>query len=82
MWATYARRREARKLVVAALLWRAAKDEPLLSRYDFFDIRHRNNECAVAEEAAPDEELIRPIEARAEANRLDQAKTAQSARRP
>jgi hypothetical protein len=51
------------------------EDEPLLSWDDLLDIRHRNNKRAVAEEAAPDEELIRPIEPRAEPNRLDQAKT-------
>jgi hypothetical protein len=66
---------QARKLVVAALPSRAAEDEPLLSRYDLLDIRHGNNKRAVAEEAASDEELIRPIEPRAEANRLDKAKT-------
>jgi hypothetical protein len=66
---------QARKLVVAALLSRTAEDEPLLPRYDLLDIRHGNNKLAVAEEAAPDEELIRPIEPRAEPNRLDQAKT-------
>ncbi len=66
---------QARKLVVAALPWRAAEDEPLLSRYDLLDIRHRNNKRAVAEDAAPDEERIRPIEPRAEPNRLDRAKT-------
>ncbi len=59
---------------MAALPWRAAEDEPLLQRYDLPDIRHRNYERAVAEDAAPDEELIRPIEPRAEPNRLDQAK--------
>jgi hypothetical protein len=53
----------------------AAEDETLLSRYDLFDLRHGNNKRAVAEEAAPDEELIGPIEARAEPNRFDQAKT-------
>jgi hypothetical protein len=66
---------QARKLVVAALPSRAAEDEPLLSRYDLLDIRHGNNKRAVAEEAASDEELIRPIEPHAEANRLDKAKT-------
>jgi hypothetical protein len=66
---------QAGKLVVAALRSRAAEDEPLLSRYNLFDLRHGNNKRAVAEEAAPDDELIGPIEARAEANRLDQAKT-------
>ena len=66
---------QARKLVVAALPWRAAEDEPLLSWYDLLDLRHRNNKRAVAENAAPDEKLIRPIEPRAEANRLDQAET-------
>jgi len=66
---------QARKLVVAALSWCAAEDEPLLSWYDLLGVRHRNNKRAVAEEAAPDEELIRPIEPRAEPNRLDQAKT-------
>ncbi len=65
----------ARKLVVAALPWRAAEDEPLLSRYDLLDIRHRNDKRAVAENAAPDEELIGSIEPRAEPNRLDQAET-------
>jgi len=60
---------------VAALLWRAAEDEPWLSWYELLDIRHRHNKRAVAEEAAPDEELIGPIEPRAEPNRLDQAKT-------
>jgi hypothetical protein len=60
---------------VAALLWRGSEDEPLLSWDELLDIRHRNNKRAVAEEAAPDEELIRPIEPRAEPNRLDQAKT-------
>ena len=65
----------ARKLVVAALPWRAAEDEPLLSRYDLLDIRHRNDKRTVAENAAPDEELIGSIEPRAEPNRLDQAKT-------
>ena len=64
-----------RKLVVAALFWRAAEDEPLLSRYDLLDIRHRNNKRPVAEDADPDEELIGPIEPRAEPNRLDEAKT-------
>ena len=62
-------------MVVVALLWCAAEDEPLLSWYDLLDVRHRNNKPAVAEDAAPDEELIRPIEPRAEPNRLDQAKT-------
>jgi len=62
-------------VVVVALLWCAAEDEPLLSWYDLLDVRHRNNKPAVAEDAAPDEELIRPIEPRAEPNRLDQAKT-------
>jgi hypothetical protein len=66
---------QARKLVVAVLRSRAAEDEPLLSRYDLLDIRHGNDKRAVAEEAAPDEELIGPIEARAEPNRLDRAKT-------
>ena len=66
---------QARKLVVAALPWRAAEDESLLSRYDFLDIRHRNNKRAVAEDTAPDEEFIRSIEPRAEPNRLDQANT-------
>jgi hypothetical protein len=65
---------QARKLVVAALRSRAAEDEPLLFRYDLLDIRHGNNKRAVAQEAAPDEELIGPIEPRAEPNRLDQAK--------
>jgi hypothetical protein len=60
---------------VAALPSRAAEDEPLLSRHDLLDIRHGHNKRAVAEDAAPDEELIRPIEPRAEPNRLDQAKT-------
>jgi hypothetical protein len=46
----------------------------LLSRYDLLDIRHRNDKRAVAENAAPDEELIGSIEPRAEPNRLDQAK--------
>ena len=50
----------ARKLVVAALLWRAAEDEPLLSRYDLLNIRHRNDKRAVAEDAAPNEELVGP----------------------
>ena len=62
-------------MVVVALLWCGAEDEPLLSWYDLLDVRHRNNKPAVAEDAAPDEELIRPIEPRAEPNRLDQAKT-------
>jgi len=62
-------------VVVVALLWCGAEDEPLLSWYDLLDVRHRNNKPAVAEDAAPDEELIRPIEPRAEPNRLDQAKT-------
>jgi hypothetical protein len=66
---------QARKLVVAASRWRAAEDESLLARYDLLDIRDGNNKRSVAEDAAPDEELIRPIEPRAEANRLDQAKT-------
>ena len=61
-------------MVVVALLWCAAEDEPLLSWYDLLDVRHRNNKPAVAEDAAPDEELIRPIEPRAVPNRLDQAK--------
>jgi hypothetical protein len=60
---------------VAALRSRAAEDEPLLSRYNLFDLRHGNNKRAVAEEAAPDDELIGPIEPRAEPNRLDRAKT-------
>jgi len=60
---------------VAALPWRAAEDEPLLSRYDLLNIRHRNDKRAVAEKAAPDEELIGSIEPRAEPNRLDQAET-------
>jgi hypothetical protein len=66
---------QARKLVVAALRSLAAEDETLLSRYDLLDIRHGNNKRAVAQEAAPDEELIGPIEPRAEPNRLDRAKT-------
>ena len=66
---------QARKLVVAAFPLRAGEDEPLLSRHDLLDIRHGNHKRAVAEEAAPDEELIRAIEPRAEPNRLDQAKT-------
>ncbi len=66
---------QARKLVMAALRSLAAKDEPLLSRYDLLDIRDGNNKRAVAEKTAPDEELIRPIEPRTEPNRLDQAKT-------
>jgi hypothetical protein len=66
---------QARKLVVAALRSRAAEDEPLLFRYDLLDILHGNNKRAVAEEAASDEELIGPIEPRAEANRPDEAKT-------
>jgi hypothetical protein len=54
---------------------RAAEDEPLLSRYDLLDSRHGNNKRAGAEEAASDQELIRPIEPRTEPNGLDQAKT-------
>jgi hypothetical protein len=46
-----------------------------LPRYELLDIRHRNDEPAIAEDAAADEELIGPIEARAEPNRLDQAET-------
>jgi len=66
---------QARELAVVALPWRAAEDEPLLSRYDLLDIRHRNDKRAVAENAAPDEEFIGSIEPRAEPNRLDQAET-------
>ncbi len=66
---------QARKPVVAILLWRAAEDEPLPSWYELLDVRDRNNKRAVAEDAGPDEELIRPIEPRGEPNRLDQAKT-------
>jgi hypothetical protein len=65
----------APEVAVAASFWRAAQDKPLLSRCDFLDVRDRNDEPAIPEDAAPDEELIRPIEPRAEPNRLDQAKT-------
>ena len=60
---------------MSALLRRTAEHDALLPRYDLLDIRHRNDEPAIAENAAPDEELIRAIEARAEPNRLDQAET-------
>jgi hypothetical protein len=64
----------APEVAVAASFWRAAQDKPLLSRCDFLDVRDRNDEPAIPEDAAPDEELIRPIEARAEPNRFDDTK--------
>jgi hypothetical protein len=64
-----------RDLLISDRFRVTAEDETLLSRYDLFDIRHGNNKRAVAEEPAPDEEVIGPIEARAEPNRFDRAKT-------
>jgi hypothetical protein len=47
----------------------------LLSRYDLLDVGDRNDAPPIAEDAAPNEELVRPVEAGAEPNRFDQAKT-------
>jgi hypothetical protein len=60
---------------VSSLPRPAADNEPLLSRYDRLDIRDRDDEYAGAKDAAPDEQLIRPVKARAEPDRLDQAET-------
>jgi hypothetical protein len=67
---------------VAALPSLAVEDEPLLSWHDLLDIRHRNNKRAVAKEAAPDEELIGPIEPRTEPEPPRPSQDAHSARRP
>jgi hypothetical protein len=64
---------QAGKAVVAASFRLAAEHKPLLTRFDLLDVPHRNDEPAIAEDAAPEEELVGPIEARTEPNRLDHA---------
>jgi hypothetical protein len=58
---------------MAGSFWRAAEDEPLPLWLDLLDVRHCDDESAIAEHASPDEEFVGPIETRAESNRLDDA---------